>query len=133
MKSLIIAIALGALSSIATASQQCDSLARYKTMQAQGHEVFGENQGFAMTKSDGSEEHVTSITRAIELFEPACAKTKRQAPRIGMSAKAVWEKSSWGEPDKVNRTRNARGTYEQWVYSDGYLYFTNGVLTSIQD
>lgn len=39
----------------------------------------------------------------------------------------------WGRPDKVNRTTNAYGVREQWVYDNKYLYFENGILTSIQD
>ena len=54
--------------------------------------------------------------------------------RIGMSADAVLTKSSWGKPASVNRTTTAAGTREQWVYgSSNYLYFTNGVLTAIQN
>lgn len=133
MKALIVAIALGALSSVATASEQCDSLSKYKAMQAKGQEVLGETQGFNVVSRDGSEEVVRTVSRAIEFAEPMCARSKMPEPRLGMSAKSVAEKSRWGVPDTVNRTRNARGSYEQWVYSNGYLYFTNGVLTSIQD
>lgn len=38
-----------------------------------------------------------------------------------------------GEPKKNNRTVNARGVDEQWVYENEYYYFTNGVLTAWQD
>ena len=54
--------------------------------------------------------------------------------RIGMSADTVLKKTSWGQPSSVNRTTTAAGTREQWVYGGGnYLYFTNGVLTAIQN
>lgn len=65
-------------------------------------------------------------------------RSSRKEPRIGMSADAAL-KSSWGHPDDVNKTVNAYGVSEQWVYrglghSKGrYLYFKNGVLTSIQE
>jgi len=42
-------------------------------------------------------------------------------------------KSSWGKPKAVNRTTTTSGISEQWVYSGGYLYFRNGVLTTIQN
>jgi hypothetical protein len=42
-------------------------------------------------------------------------------------------KSSWGRPNHVNRTTNAAGVSEQWVYDGGYLYFSDGVLTTIQN
>ena len=61
--------------------------------------------------------------------------------RIGMSTKTVINDTQWGAPKKINRTTTASGVREQWVYDHcgynrcykGYLYFTNGVLTSIQN
>lgn len=39
----------------------------------------------------------------------------------------------WGRPDHINETIGRYGTHEQWVYSDNrYLYFQDGVLTTIQ-
>lgn len=59
---------------------------------------------------------------------------KKPGVKIGMTAKQVIENTSWGKPNKVNRTTNRYGTREQWVYGDGnYLYFENGILTSIQN
>lgn len=58
---------------------------------------------------------------------------KKPNLRIGMTAKQVRENSNWGSPEKVNRTTTARRVTEQWVYSDGFLYFTNGRLTAVQD
>jgi hypothetical protein len=61
------------------------------------------------------------------------AAKKKEGVRIGMSMQDVID-SQWGRPEKVNKTTNAHGTHEQWVYgSGGYLYFDNGVLTSIQN
>jgi hypothetical protein len=41
--------------------------------------------------------------------------------------------SNWGKPLHVNRTVRASGTSEQWVYGIGrYLYFENGLLTTVQ-
>lgn len=54
--------------------------------------------------------------------------------KIGDRADFVIKNSSWGKPNSINRTTNKYGTHEQWVYGDGnYLYFENGVLTSIQN
>jgi hypothetical protein len=39
---------------------------------------------------------------------------------------------AWGDPEKINETITKRINSEQWVYSSGYLYFTNGILTAIQ-
>lgn len=61
------------------------------------------------------------------------AARKRQGVEIGMTAQRVLQ-SSWGRPERVNRTINARGTREQWVYPGhhNYLYFENDILVSIQ-
>lgn len=60
----------------------------------------------------------------------------RVEPKIGMTSRQA-EYSKWGYPDSVNKTTNTRGIHEQWVYrgynKSKYLYFDNGILTSIQD
>lgn len=50
---------------------------------------------------------------------------------IGMSKKEAV--ASIGNPESVNSTTTADGTSDQWVYKNRYLYFDNGVLTTIQD
>jgi hypothetical protein len=62
----------------------------------------------------------------------AIVQRRAQGVSIGMTAERVLQ-SSWGRPNKVNRTITARGTHEQWVYGGGYLYFEDGVLISIQN
>lgn len=58
---------------------------------------------------------------------------KRKDPTIGMSKSEV-ENSTWGEPEDINRTITAYGTREQWCYSNyRYIYFEDGIVTSIQD
>jgi len=50
---------------------------------------------------------------------------------IGMTSKQAI--MSWGKPRKINKTITSGGKSEQWVYSlSCYLYFENGVLTTIQ-
>lgn len=50
----------------------------------------------------------------------------------GMSKKEC--ELSWGVPQKINRTISGNILSEQWVYStSSYLYFKNGVLTTIQN
>lgn len=54
--------------------------------------------------------------------------------RIGMTSNQVINQTSWGRPSSVNRTTTSAGTREQWVYgSRTYLYFTNSILTAIQN
>lgn len=54
-------------------------------------------------------------------------------PSIGMT-KAEVEASTWGKPEDINKTTTKYGTREQWCYSGyKYVYFEDGVVTSIQD
>lgn len=50
---------------------------------------------------------------------------------VGMTAEQA--RMSLGKPKKINKTTTGIVRTEQWVYGSGnYLYFDNGVLTSIQ-
>lgn len=52
--------------------------------------------------------------------------------RIGMTKNMC--RDSWGEPDDINKSSGSWGVHEQWVYgTSSYLYFENGILTSIQN
>jgi len=60
------------------------------------------------------------------------ARKKREGVRLGMTREDVIA-SSWGRPEHINTTATRYGTREQWVYGIGnYLYFEDGVLTSVQ-
>jgi hypothetical protein len=68
---------------------------------------------------------------AIKAEQEALA--KKPGVVIDMTPQEVIDNTSWGKPDHINRTVNAFGASEQWVYGLGsYLYFRDGVLTSIQ-
>lgn len=61
------------------------------------------------------------------------ADRRREGVSIGMTREEVLD-SMWGKPQSINRTTGAYGTHEQWVYRGrNYLYFENGVLTTIQN
>ena len=61
------------------------------------------------------------------------ARKKREGVTIGMTQQDVLD-SMWGKPQSVNRTVTSGHVYEQWVYGyPNYLYFTDGILTSIQN
>jgi len=50
---------------------------------------------------------------------------------IGMTKEMALE--SWGKPEDINVTITNYGRDEQWVYGSGqYLYFDDGILTTIQ-
>lgn len=62
-----------------------------------------------------------------------CARTRKDGVSIGMTADMV-KCSSWGKPNSVNTTTTVYGVSEQWVYGGrSYLYFKDGILTSIQN
>ncbi|WP_079515848.1 hypothetical protein [Rossellomorea marisflavi] len=79
------------------------------------------------------EEWQSEFTSLAEREEAQAEYDKKPLPTIGMTAEEV-RNSKWGEPIKVNRTTTATSVSEQWVYRDyRYLYFENGILTTIQD
>jgi hypothetical protein len=42
--------------------------------------------------------------------------------------------NSWLAPDHINLTTTVQGQTEQWFYPvQNFLYFTNGILTGIQN
>lgn len=55
-----------------------------------------------------------------------------QEPKIGMTKEEV-RKSTWGYPEKINKDTYSWGVKEQWVYDNGYIYFKNGIVTSISE
>jgi hypothetical protein len=73
-----------------------------------------------------------NIARKDKEAQRAISKEKRKTGvSVGMTPEDALA-SSWGKPERINRTTNSRGTSEQWVYPGGeYLYFDNDVLTSI--
>lgn len=53
---------------------------------------------------------------------------------LGMTKEQVT--ASWGKPYSVNRSTTAEEQMEQWVYAPvgiRYVYFRNGVMTSLQN
>lgn len=72
------------------------------------------------------------LANAVKAMKADKARRKRQGVIIGMTQEEVLL-SSWGRPSDINKTISAGGTHEQWVYSGGYLYFENGILTTIQN
>lgn len=58
---------------------------------------------------------------------------KKTDAKIGMTKNQVRNHTNWGEPNSINKTITAQGTFEQWVYDDfQYLYFKNDKLTTVQ-
>ena len=135
MKIIILAITL-ALPSASFASEVFTCTVNGKTV-FQGKPCAGSKaltEKVSQAKANEKAKELAKYRYEVEMRE----RSSRKEPRIGMSADAAIN-SSWGYPDDVNKTVNAYGVSEQWVYrglgySKGrYLYFKNGILTSMQE
>ena len=59
-------------------------------------------------------------------------KKKSEGISLGMTTQDVVD-SSWGRPERINRTTGYNVNRQQWVYGNGnYLYFEHDILTSMQ-
>lgn len=77
--------------------------------------------------------HSDAYSYAYDRYNNMENSSKKTKPKLGMSANEV-KATSWGSPDKINRTENSSGVHEQWVYKKhGYVYLDNGIVTSISD
>lgn len=93
-----------------------------------GQEVIGDCQWEMYLGKWEPPDWVAGQKRLAELI-----RNSPPSPAIGMTAEQA-EQTWWKRPERINRTQTARGTREQWVYSQGrYLYFENGILTAITD
>lgn len=82
----------------------------------------------AMARAEADEAAVVEARR-----KEVIARQARGGVAAGMTRAQVLA-SSWGRPSSVNKTIRSNGNvHEQWVYGGAnYLYFDNGVLTTIQ-
>ena len=77
----------------------------------------------------------SAMVLRIEQIEKAGEEEREQREgRIDLEMTKAQATVLWGKPEKVNRTRIAAASSEQWVYGGNrYLYFNDGILTAIQD
>ncbi len=69
--------------------------------------------------------------QAHQQFEANNRLASQHKVRVGMSDDQC--RIAWGEPERVNRTTDANGEHEQWVYRSGNaLYLTDSLLETIQ-
>jgi len=75
---------------------------------------------------------VNSYMKSLPTEAETKALAKTKGIDLGMTTQQVLE-STWGKPKSINKTVTVNGTHEQWCYSsNNYLYFDNGILTSLQ-
>jgi hypothetical protein len=139
MNKLLIALLLAASSSAFAGGRPtnpnppaCQQLAEYKIDLARPTE---EQQfvGADIVNAKGQLEGATTLEQAIVLAEFRCALKRKPNLNMGDSAKYIIEKSSWGNPEKINATYTKYGKHEQWIYASGnILYIDDGKLTGAQ-
>ncbi len=112
--------------------------------------AYMENLTFKSVDAINAEKELKELKKALEqkVKEEEAAKRKAQLTkkygstiatlileekvRVGMTAEMCEE--SWGKPMNINRSTGRWGDHEQWVYyGSNYLYFENGILSSIQN
>lgn len=108
-----------------------DMLLHYLVELESGHVLsspFKEEYEKLLNKYKGTEEYeYAKELQNIDYDEPIIKR-----PEIGMTANEVIE--IWGNPIDINRTETTYGVSEQWVFfGDKYVYFEDGIVTSIQD
>lgn len=86
----------------------------------------------ARTAKEAAEKQAKAVADAKKARAEELRIKKTQGVSVGMTKDDVLA-SSWGRPNKVNRTTTADTIREQWVYDGGYLYFRDGILTTIQN
>jgi hypothetical protein len=79
------------------------------------------------------EDAIASMEVAKQKHEEASKPKVKTKPQIGMTESEVLQ-STWGYPNKKNKDTYSWGTTEQWVYDNyGYVYFRNGIVSSISE
>lgn len=74
-----------------------------------------------------------ALSNTLDYYNDFKNQNSKLKPKIGMTISEV-KKSTWGEPDKINKDTYSWGVKEQWVYKNrGYIYFENGIVTSISE
>lgn len=103
------------------------------------YDILGEEIDNVKLEYDKEKDNIFDITNTLSgdlksIYKKEELKiTEIKDPTIGMTKSEV-ENSTWGEPEDINRTITTYGTREQWCYSNyRYIYFEDGIVTSIQD
>lgn len=103
----------------------------FDSILAEREKAYDYNE-YILTVSPEARKLADQKTRSKAVAKAAAWKA-RGGVRLGMTAQQA-RASNWGAPDKINRSSGSYGVHEQWVYGgNNYLYFENGVLSSIQN
>lgn len=101
--------------------------------------VFRTEVDSAYITDDREQRYKKRKQEIAELEEKAKASSKdikkeaKTDPLIGMTSEEIVN-STWGKPEKINKTTYAWGVAEQWCYKDNkYVYLENGSVVAIQE
>jgi len=92
----------------------------------QGQKVFVAIAVLAIVAAGQS--HFQSITPASQNLRSSVENDPSEVAKRANAHQALL-----AQKQHINRTTGSYGTHEQWVYGGSYLYFQNGVLTTIQN
>lgn len=103
-------------------------------------ELLQEDANYQANQKDLKEQR-RKINERKESFKKEMYRLYGEVDGSRIIGKKVWvgmteqmAEYSWGKPESINRTTSAYGVREQWVYYSGsYLYFDDGILTTIQN
>lgn len=99
---------------------------------AEVNKIIQSNKEFLSFMAEYIDIHTDKKVEIYQEEERIKKEKKSRQPAIGMEKDEVLE-GAWGKPNSKNITEDSSGTHEQWVYGNGkYIYFDNGVVTSIQ-
>ncbi|MNW56828.1 hypothetical protein D3C74_345730 [compost metagenome] len=100
-----------------------------------GNELHADNGTVYSLKNDKliSKDENLGSDSYVKIGDYDAIPPEKSDPQIGMTEQEVIY-SKWGMPKHVNKTTTAYGISEQWVYDNyKYIYFENGIVTTIQD
>ena len=122
---VLIAVAVLGVGVNAYKSSQPEAVAAREAQDARNAEIRAQNEKIAKENAE------LRRKEAMELSGEKC--TKNGQAIIGESSKRTL-KCGWGKPESINRTSTSTHVREQWVYGGrNYLYFVDGVLTTVQN
>ena len=108
-------------------------VSRLKQKKADSYLTISEESTMSIYQGDVSDYHKCKRDTLVAKSRQE-KQAKKPGVKIGMTSKQVINDTKWGKPDEINRTTTQYQVSEQWVYGNGnYLYFENGVLTTIQN
>lgn len=86
-----------------------------------------------MMLSSNGDVYLGDVPYSYSLRKLSNSTTGIKSPQIGMTPQEI-QNSTWGYPEKINKTTYSWGIIEQWIYPENkYIYFQNNLVTAIQE